>query len=105
MNNILVTPAIGMVLLMGDLAYSDCNAPAWDFWDDQNMKVSSVMPMMMSAGNHEQEQEYMTSKTYTAFEARYQFPGAKPAVFGPIISNNALISTIPPGILTVTLTQ
>jgi hypothetical protein len=43
MNNILVTPTIGMVLLMGDLAYSDCNAPAWDLWDDQNMKVSRYL--------------------------------------------------------------
>ena len=38
----------------------------------------------MSAGNHEQEEEPVTRKVYTAFEARYAMPSTAKAVFSAI---------------------
>ena len=50
----------------------------------------------VSAGNHEQEQEPQTGKTYTALEARYVMPRAKPAVFGSITINSPALATLLP---------
>jgi hypothetical protein len=50
----------------------------------------------VSAGNHEQEQEPVTGRMYTAFEARYVMPRAKPAVFGPITINGPAVAALVP---------
>ena len=50
----------------------------------------------VSAGNHEQEQEVTTGKTYTAFEARYVMPRHRPAVFGPITLNGKKYAVLSP---------
>ena len=48
----------------------------------------------LSAGNHEQEREAYTNKTYTAFEARYVMPKSKVAAFSNItISGPSLVAT------------
>jgi hypothetical protein len=52
--------------------------------------------MQVSAGNHEQEQEAITGKLYTAFEARYVMPHYKPAVFGATSINGKKLKTLSP---------
>ena len=55
-----------------------------------------ITRQQVSAGNHEQEQEPGTGKTYTAFEARYVMPHYKPAVFGPITLNGKKYAVLSP---------
>lgn len=60
---------VSMVLHAGDMSYADCVHSVWDDFDLTLEQVSKKIPMMFSAGNHEQEVTFANGNMKTAFTA------------------------------------
>ncbi len=58
-----------MVLHAGDMSYADCVHAVWDDFDLTLEQLSKKIPMMFSAGNHEQEVSFNSGGSKTAFTA------------------------------------
>jgi acid phosphatase type 7 len=79
---------LDMMLHVGDLSYANCDQNVWDIYGREIEPLSSVLPWMVCAGNHEIEIPSTSdngSGVFKAFEARYQMPQIKPAEFGEIV--------------------
>ena len=78
-----------MILHAGDLSYANCNQFIWDKYGRLVEPLSSSLPWMVCAGNHEIEfspatEAYPKATAFTAFEARYRMPRLQPAEFGDV---------------------
>ncbi|KAG5182356.1 Metallo-dependent phosphatase-like protein [Tribonema minus] len=69
-----------VVLHAGDLAYADCEQDRWDSYGRLAEAAAARVPWMTAAGNHEIELEPSTGLAFTAYEARYAMPAARPPV-------------------------
>ena len=67
-------------VILGDLAYADCDQPRWDTFGVMIEPLASGMPLMVGgAGNHEIEYINDVTPIFEAFEKRYFMPAVKPA--------------------------
>jgi hypothetical protein len=79
-----------MTLLIGDFSYADsaqqstedhpCDQSRWDSWGVMVQPMTTVVPLMGLAGNHEVENEGLpppaTQESFVAYQARFFFPAA-----------------------------
>jgi hypothetical protein len=90
-NHLINEPNINMILHTGDLSYADCDQPLWDSYGVMIEPLSSFLPWMVCAGNHEIEfngTDY--TNLFTAFEKRYRMPYIKPVEYGDVIIKSAI---------------
>ena len=83
MNHLIANKYITSIIHVGDLSYADCNETKWDTYGNMIQVLSSRLPWMVGAGNHEVEGG-PDGTFFTAFEARYRMPAVKPAEFGAV---------------------
>ena len=69
---------VSMVLHAGDMSYADCVHAVWDDFDLTLEQLSKKIPMMFSAGNHEQEVTWANGGSKTAFTAMEKVPYIPP---------------------------
>jgi len=65
------------MIYVGDLSYADSDEPRWDSWQQLVAPVSSHMPWMVTAGNHEIEIQ-SDLETFVAYKARFSMPHVYP---------------------------
>jgi acid phosphatase type 7 len=68
-----------VLLLPGDLSYSDWNQPLWDSWGRLVQPLASARPWMVTAGNHERKWSREPSglrrpRTFVPYNARWRMP-------------------------------
>jgi hypothetical protein len=63
-----------LVIIAGDLSYANGDQPLWDTWFDQVEPLAARVPVMASAGNHENK-----DNVGEAFKNRTSHPGPSPA--------------------------
>jgi len=72
---------VDVLLLVGDLAYSEGNHHVWDEFMDM-MYFTHSKPLQIAAGNHDIEHNSTTGKMFLSYEARFRMPHIRPAEFG-----------------------
>eukprot|EP00656_Telonema_subtile_P033998 TRINITY_DN38140_c0_g1_i3.p1 TRINITY_DN38140_c0_g1~~TRINITY_DN38140_c0_g1_i3.p1 ORF type:complete len:420 (+),score=80.86 TRINITY_DN38140_c0_g1_i3:117-1376(+) len=68
-----------VLLHAGDMSYADCDGGRWDRYFDMIEPLSSAMPWMVAAGNHEIEPDG-TGGIMSPYKHRYAMPEAAPGV-------------------------
>uniref|UniRef100_K3WGB9 Purple acid phosphatase n=1 Tax=Globisporangium ultimum (strain ATCC 200006 / CBS 805.95 / DAOM BR144) TaxID=431595 RepID=K3WGB9_GLOUD len=63
------------ILHAGDLSYADSEQPRWDRWGRLVEPLSSRMPWMVAAGNHEEEHPCQADvDRFVAYQVRFRMP-------------------------------
>ncbi|TFJ82721.1 hypothetical protein NSK_005914 [Nannochloropsis salina CCMP1776] len=73
-----------LILIVGDDGYADCVGTLWDSFLNMLTGVSSFVPTMLVAGNHEVEwlsnATSLETQIFMSFEARFRMPQIAPGV-------------------------
>jgi predicted phosphodiesterase len=72
-----------LLIIPGDIAYSDRNHRVWDEWFSSLGHVLSHTPLLVAPGNHDHDTDCCDYSTFKAYENRFQMPGVQPAEITP----------------------
>lgn len=72
-----------LVLLVGDITYSDHDHRTWDKWMDvmvDEMEWLRYTPLQVAAGNHDVEVDEERGEIFQSYKTRFQMPQVRPTV-------------------------
>ena len=89
---------LDMILLAGDIAYTDENPYKWDtFWDfmEDTPDVLERIPLHVVAGNHDVDKTKYDGGIFQAYEHAFAMPAVQPAQLGTMPVGEKLHMTLP----------
>lgn len=89
---------ISSILLVGDIAYSQCDHRKWDNWFDlmDGFPLVSELPLQIAPGNHDIDKTEPTGEIFVAYEKRFAMPQIRAAEMQPYLLTDRVNMEIVP---------
>ena len=68
------TTPVSLLLIAGDMSYANSIQPQWDTWFDLIEPITTSIPLIVAAGNHEIECDVISHLPFIPYENRFYMP-------------------------------